>query len=194
LLSGQAICQSLPAARRRQGCSEYRAYGETATERPGNTDPVGKAGMQPQGETDQVNTNKLRIPTLRGKNTDPVGKGEPLDRPQHAVRCRRWWDRYRLTAVFRGKVRAVRRRLPITDPTGKEYRSSGVTFTDPVGKEYRSSGVTFTDRSGVDYRPYWETWRIKSLQSVTFGLILSVYMMLCLCLVFCLVNREVMGG
>jgi hypothetical protein len=25
-------------------------------------------------------------------------------------------------------------------------------------------------------------------------LILSVYMMLCLCLVFCLVNREVMGG
>src|SRR5215216_2253864 len=120
--------------------------------------------MQPQGETDKVNTNKLRIPTLRGNNTDPVGKGEPLDRPQHAVRCRRWWDRYHLTAVFRGKVRAVGRRLPITD------------------------------RSGVDYRPYWETWRIKYLQRVAFGLILSVYMMLCLCLVFCLVNREVMGG
>ena len=148
MLSGPAICQSLPAARRRQGCSEYRAHGETATERPGNTEPVGKAGMQPRGETDQVNTNKLRIPTLRGNNTDPVGKGEPCDRPQHAVRCRCWWDRYRLTAVFRGKVRAVRRRLPITDPVGKEYRPLGWTFTDPVGKEYRSSGVTLPTVAG----------------------------------------------
>jgi hypothetical protein len=26
--------------------------GVTATERPGNTEPVGKSGMQPQGETD----------------------------------------------------------------------------------------------------------------------------------------------
>jgi hypothetical protein len=109
--------------------------------------------MQPQGETDQVNTNKLRIPTLRGNNTDPVGKGEPLDRLQHAVRCRRWWDRYRLTAVFRGKVRAVRHRLPITDPTGKEYRPLGWTFTDPVGKEYRPLGWTFTDPVGKEYRP-----------------------------------------
>jgi hypothetical protein len=115
---------------------------------PENTEPVGKAGMQPQGETDQVNTNKLRIPTLWGKNTDPPGKGELLDRPQHAVRWRRWWDRYRLTAVFRGKVRAVRRRLPITDPTGKEYRPLGWTFTDPVGKEYRSSGVTLPTVAG----------------------------------------------
>jgi len=49
---------------------------------------VGKAGMQPRGETDQVNTNKLRIPTLRENYTDPVGKGEPIDLPQRAVRCR----------------------------------------------------------------------------------------------------------
>jgi hypothetical protein len=169
---------------------------------------VGKAGMQPRGETDQVNGNKLRIPTLRGNNTDPVGKGEPLDWRQRTVRCRRWWNRYRLTAVFPGKVRPVRCDLPISDPMGKDYRpygeripTLGGTFTDPVGKEYRSCGERipilrgdFTDRVGVDYRPYGETRRIKSLQRDAFGLAPSVYMMLCLCLVFCLVNREVIGG
>jgi hypothetical protein len=139
------VSPALTAHRDTQALLEIRSPeegGVTATERPGNTEPVGKSGMQPQGETDKVNTNKLRIATLRGNNTDPTGKGEPLDRPQRVVRCRRWWDRYHLTAVFRGKVCAARRRLPITDPTGKEYRPLGWTFTDPTGKEYRSSGVT----------------------------------------------------
>jgi hypothetical protein len=36
--------------------------------------------------------------------------------------------------------------------------------------------------------------QIKSLQTDAFGRPRSVYMMLCLCLLFCLVNREVMGG
>lgn len=36
--------------------------------------------------------------------------------------------------------------------------------------------------------------QIKSLQTDAFGQTPSVYMMLCLCLLFCLVNREVMGG
>ena len=72
-----AVCRSLPVAHKRQGCSEYRAHGETATEHPENTEPVGKAGMQPQGETDQVNTNKLRIPTLRGTIPTLWGKVSP---------------------------------------------------------------------------------------------------------------------
>jgi hypothetical protein len=36
--------------------------------------------------------------------------------------------------------------------------------------------------------------QIKPLQTDAFGRTPSVYMMLCLCLLFCLVNREVMGG
>ncbi len=36
--------------------------------------------------------------------------------------------------------------------------------------------------------------QIKSLQTDASGWTPSVYMMLCLCLLFCLVNREVMGG
>ena len=142
--------------------------------------------MQPRGETDHVNGNKLRIPTLRGNNTDPVGKGEPLDWRQRTVRCRRWWNRYRLTAVFPGKVRPVRCGLPISDPMGKDYR--------PYGERIPTLGGDFTDRVGVDYRPYGETRRIKSLQRDAIGLAPSVYMMLCLCLVFCLINREVIGG
>ena len=142
--------------------------------------------MHPRGETDQVNSNKLRIPTLRGNNTDAVGKGEPLDWRQRTVRCRRWWNRYRLTAVFPGKVRAVRRRLPISDPMGKDYR--------PCGEIIPTLRGDFTDHVGVDYRPYGETQRIKSLQRDAFGLAPLVYMMLCLCLMFCLVNREVIGG
>jgi hypothetical protein len=107
---------------------------------PENTEPVGKAGMQPQGETDQVNTNKLRIPTLWGKNADPPGKGELLDQPQHAVRWRRWWDRYRLTAVFRGKYArcGVVYRLPTlwgknTDPWGGLLPIPWGKNTDPWG-------------------------------------------------------------
>jgi hypothetical protein len=157
--------------------------------------------MQPRGETDQVNSNKLRIPTLRGNNTDAVGKGEPLDWRQRTVRCCRWWNRYRLIAVFPGKVRAVRRRLPINDPMGKEYRPYGERIPTLGGDFYRPCGERipillgdFTDRVGVDYRPYGETGRIKPLQRDAFGLAPSLYMMLCLCLVFCLVNREVIGG
>jgi hypothetical protein len=145
--------------------------------RPGNTDPVGKAGMQPRGETDQVNSNKLRIPTLQANNTDPVGKREPLDWRQRTVRCRRWWNRYRLTAVFPGKVRAVRRRLPINDPMGKDYRPYGERIPTLGGDFYRPCGERipilrgdFTDHVGVDYRPYGETRRIKSLQRDAFGL------------------------
>src|SRR5919107_4239497 len=99
------------------------------------------------------------------------------------------------------KVRAVRRGLPNTDPVGKEYRPCGERIPTLGVDFYRSRGERipilrgdFTDRSGVDYRPYWEIRQIKSLQKVALGLISSVYMMLCLCLVFCLVNREVMGG
>src|SRR5215216_1521305 len=87
--------------------------------------PYGEAGMQPRGETDQVNSNKLRIPTLQANNTDPVGKREPFNWRQRTVRCRRWWNRYRLTAVFPGKVRAVRQRPPINDPMRKVYRPCG---------------------------------------------------------------------
>jgi hypothetical protein len=35
--------------------------------------------MQPQGETDQVNTNKLRIPTLWGKVSLSTGRSMPCD-------------------------------------------------------------------------------------------------------------------
>jgi hypothetical protein len=141
------------------------------------------------------------LATPWGRITDPVGKGEPLDWRQRTVRCRRWWNRYRLTAVFPGKVRAVRRRLPINDPMGNDYRPCGERIPTLGGDFYRPCGERiptfrgdFTDRVGVDYRPYGETRRIKSLQRVAFGLAPSVYMMLCLCLVFCLVNREVIGG
>ena len=142
--------------------------------------------MQPRGQTDQVNSNKLRIPTLQAYNTDPVGKREPFNWRQRTVRCRRWWNTYRLTAVFPGKVRAVRQRPPINDPMRKDYRPCGEII--PILRGY------FTDHVGVDYRPYGETRRIKSLQKGAFGLAPSVYMMLCLCLMFCLVNREVIGG
>jgi hypothetical protein len=135
-----AVCRSLPVAHKRQGCSEYRAYRETNPERPRNTGPLGKSGIQTRRETDGLNSNELRIPTLWGKNTDPTGKYETLDRRQRTLRCRRWWHIYRLTAVFRGKVRAVRRRLPVTDPMGKDYRSFWVSLptlwgkiTDPPG-------------------------------------------------------------
>ena len=70
----------------------------------------------------------------------------------------------------------------------------GVDFYRFRGERIPTLRGDFTDRSGADYRPYWEIWRIKPLQKVALGLTLSVYMMLCLCLVFCLVNREVTGG
>jgi hypothetical protein len=163
--------------------------------------PCGEAVMQPRGETDQVNSNKLRIPTLQANNTDPVGKREPFNWRQRTVRCRRWWNRYRLTAVFPGKVRAVRQRPPINDPMRKDYRPCGEIIPTLGGDFYRPCGEIipilrgyFTDHVGVDYRPYGETRQIKYLQRGAFRLAPSVYMMLCLCLMFCLVNREVIGG
>jgi hypothetical protein len=143
-----AVCRSLPVAHKRQGCSEYRAYRETTPERPRNTGPLGKSCIQTRRETDGLNSNELQIPTLLGKNTDPTGKYETFDRRQRTLRCRHWWHIYRLTAVFRGKVRAVRRRLPVTDPMGKDYRSSWVSFTDPMGKDYRSSRVSLPTVAG----------------------------------------------
>ena len=129
-----AVCRSLPVAHKRQGCSEYRAYRETTPEHPRNTGPLGKSGIQTRRETHGLNSNELRIPTLWGKNTDPTGKYETLDRRQRTLRCRRWWHIYRPTAVFRGKVRAVRRRLPVTDLMGKDYRSSWVSLPILWGK------------------------------------------------------------
>ena len=129
-----AVCRSLPVAHKRQGCSEYRAYRETTPERPRNTGPLGKSGIQTRRETHGLNSNELRIPTLWGKNTDPTGKYETLDRRQRTLRCRRWWHIYRPTAVFRGKVRTVRRRLPVTDLMGKDYRSSWVSLPILWGK------------------------------------------------------------
>jgi hypothetical protein len=79
-------------------------------------------------------------------------------------------------------------------PYWERIPTLGVDFYRPYWGRIPILRGDFTDRSGVDYRPYWETRRIKYLQRVAFGLIFSVYMMLCLCLVFCLVNREVMGG
>src|SRR5215208_6319128 len=79
-------------------------------------------------------------------------------------------------------------------PYWERIPTLGVDFYRSRGERIPILRGDFTDRSGVDYRPYWETWRIKYLQRVAFGLIFWVYMMLCLCLVFCLVNREVMGG
>lgn len=133
LLSGKAICQSLPTARRRQGCSEYRDH----------------------EETDQVNSNKPRTRILWGKNTDPVGRGEALDRRHRTVRCGLWRTKHRLKSVFQAKVRAVQRRLTITDHMGKDYRLSG-GLCRPWRGRLPTSGARnagYTDLSHKEYRP-----------------------------------------
>ena len=76
-----------------------------------------RASLDRQSET--ANTD----PT--GKNTDPVGKGEPLDRGRRTVRCCCSCNRCRIKALFRGKIRAFRHRIPITDPVGRDYRHCG---------------------------------------------------------------------
>lgn len=186
---------------RHQGHFEYRSHGETISQQPENTDPVGKSSIRPRRKTSEIIGHKLRIPTLWGKNTDLQGKDEPLDRWLRTAGYRCWWAGYRLTAAFWRKLRADQCCLPITDPGGRDFRPCGESIPTPEGDSYRPCGERIpilsgdiTDLSGVDYRPHGEICQPKVLEIHTFASVWSIYMMLCLCLMFCLVNREVMRG
>src|SRR5215218_10436517 len=108
------------------------------------------------------------ISARAARNTEPTGK-----RPQNAPGIPGLWG----SPAFKHDEK----------PTGliatsSKYRSCWERLPILPGE--------FTDRRGVDYRPLGETLQIKSLQTDAFGRTPSVYMMLCLCLLFCLVNRE----
>ena len=194
------VCVSLAAGQSRQDRSEYRAHRETDAKHPRNTDPGGKYGIQGRRGIDRANTTELVIPILWGRNTDPTGKSVAYDRRRCAIYGGPWCTKYPLATLFRAKARAVQPCLPDTDPVGKEYRPHRERMPTTGGDIYRSGGENlpipaggFTDRVGVDYRPLGETGGAKPLQISAIYQYPLVYMMLCLCLVFCLVNREVMG-
>jgi hypothetical protein len=102
---------------------------------------------------------------------------------------------------FSGNSGLDRQDPTISDPLGEDYRSCGEEIPTRLGDFYRSrreklptSVGYFTDRSGADYRPVGETLRAKYLQTCGFLAGPMVNMVFCLCLMFCLVNREVLGG
>ena len=168
---------------------------------PSDTDPVGKVRGMSRPAASAAGGHKTRIPTLWGKNTDPSGRrcdrgaGPPAPRsPLQAVESPLYATFWRYT----GPGRHFR---PLTDLTGNEYRPHRETIPTLRGESYRPRRENlptpvgyFTEPDGVDYRPYGEILRAKYLQSTVFAIPESVYMVFCLCLVLCLVNREELGG
>jgi hypothetical protein len=141
-------------------------------------------------------------------NTDPAGeeyrpRGETWYRDggrqasREPFRALTW----RLSMGFRGNPGLDRQDPTISDPLGEDYRSCGEETPTRLGDFYRSrremlptSVGCFTHRSGADYRPVGETLRAKYRQICGFLADPMVYMVSCLCLLVCLVNREVLGG
>lgn len=182
--------------------SEYRPYGERVVADRVNTDLAGKReALLRSLAALQISKYRPPIPTLWGNNTDRRGKGGYRYAGRRALRAPSLALISCLSTGSALGASPVRPFLTVTDPVGKEYRSSGERIPTRWGDFYRSRGENiptlpghFTDRAGVYYRPSGETCWAKYLQTCIFLPNLFVYMMFCLCLVFCLVNREVLGG
>ena len=171
------------------------------TARALNTDPAGKQRHILRLGADVAGGHKARIPTSWGKNTDPAGKRcdlggriraprPPLQAVELPLDTKDW------QCGGRGKPSPA-----FTDPRGKEYRPCRERIPTLWGDTYRPSGENlpippgyFTDPAGVLYRPHGETQRPNYLQTRHFCFFRSVYMVFCLCLMFCLINREGLGG
>ena len=168
---------------------------------PFYTDPAGKLRGPSSPAASAAGGHRTRIPTLWGKNTDPSGRrcdrGAGLLAPRsplQAVELPSYAAFWRYAAPgwpFR----------PLTDLRGNEYRPHRETIPTLWGESYRPRRENlptpvgyFTEPDGVDYRPCREICRTKYLQRRGFCYRRIVYMMFCLCLVLCPVNREELGG
>ena len=144
----------------------------------------------------------------RARNTDPVGKEyRPPGESGYRERARQASRETFRALIWRSSMGFPRESGPEwqvptnTDPVGKEYRPRGERIPSRRGDFYRSRRENlptpvgyFTERVGVEYRPSGETLQTKPLQIRGFRSVPTVYMVFCLCLMFCLVNREVLGG
>ena len=179
---------------------EYRPYGEMPPACRANTDPVGKRRGRLRPVPSLLGAQTTRIPTPWGNNTDPVGKRRDRETGVPAPRSRRRRVIGPSSTGFPPNAGYSRPSAAFTDPPGNEYRPRGETIPSPWGEFYRSlgenlptSGGYFTDPAGVFYRPHGETQRPNYLQTRHFCFFRSVYMVFCLCLMFCLINREELG-
>ena len=182
-------------------CPGYRPHGERPLAYQANTDPPGKRQAMSSSAVGPPRGQEVRIPTPWGKNTDPTGKGRDREARRAALQIR--FQAVRLLSGT-GYLRTASSDWPSpanTDRSGKEYRPRGERIPTLVGESYRFLGENlptpagdFTERRGGLYRPLGETPRTKRLQIHGFVSFRSVYMMFCLCLMFCLVNREGLGG
>ncbi len=182
-------------------CSEYRPHGERRLALRTDTDPAGKWRRMLRPAANVAGGPQPVIPTLWGKNTDPTGKRCEPEAGVLAPRPPLQAAESPLDAGYWQCAGPGRPSPALTDPRGEEYRSCWERIPTLWGDFYRPFGENlpipagyFTDPRGVDYRPHGEIRRLKYLQIHGFCSLGSVYMMFCLCLVFCLVNREGLGG
>lgn len=193
--------ERVPVADLCRAYSEYRPCGESAVDQPANTEPAGKSSVQSGQLAGEAPPNKPPIPTLWGKNTDLGGNVQLFDGWRRTVSLRFWSRKSCFAAAFQRRLGLAGQRRLVTDPVGRQYRPCGEAIPTLRGDFYRSIRENipilvgdFTDPAGADYRPVRETLRTKMLQIKAFVSVFFVYMMFCLCLMFCLVNREVRDG
>ena len=168
---------------------------------PFDTDPVGKRRGMSRPAANAAGGHRTRIPTLWGKNTDPRGRRCNRRAGQLAPRSPLQAVELPLYAAFGRYAGPGWPFRPLTDLRGNEYRPHGGTIPTLRGESYRPHRENlptpmgyFTEPDGVYYRPCRETLRTKYLQRHGFCYPRTVYMVFCLCLVLCLVNREELGG
>lgn len=180
---------------------EYRPHRERPPAYRANTDPVGKRRGALGSAAYPARGQRGRIPTPRGKITDPTGEGRDRESGKTTVRAR---FQAANSPSGTGNSRFASSGWPSpanTDLVGNQYRPLGESIPTLPGESCRSLGENlptcagyFTEPARVDYRPRGENWWTNSLQTCHFLSLHSVYMMFCLCLVFYLVNREDLGG